>query len=235
MDIPQSTSACVLVAPIQIARTLLGPCTHFKTTADRIDGRRKELEAEQKRLVAAFAKGYLPEHELDTLVERIRAELQTLPPPQTRSAAECAQAAIVAGETLSDMASYWDEALPEERRDIVWALLTIGGLVYDLERRVIVGLIPRPDMLHVLALGLSHDWEQRSDGLWLRQEWLPAKLERSAMRLMPEQHKLNAGQREEARRLMGEGKTLRQVAAHFGVSRMAIWRLMNADKKGDDD
>ncbi len=125
--------------------------------------------------------------------------------------------------------------LPEERRDIVWALLTIGGLVYDLERRVIVGLIPRPDMLHVLALGLSHDWEQRSDGLWLRQELLPAKLERSAMTLMPEQHKLNAEQREEARRLMGEGKTLRQVAAHFGVSRMAIWRLMNPDKKGGDD
>jgi DNA invertase Pin-like site-specific DNA recombinase len=209
--------------------------TTADTTADRIDGRRKELEAEQKRLVAAFAKGYLPEHELDTLVERIRAELQTLPPPQTRSAAECAEAAIVAGETLSDMASYWDEALPEERRDIVWALLTIGGLVYDLERRVIVALIPRPDMLHVLALGLSHEWEQRSDGLWLRQELLPAKLERSAMKLMPEQHKLNAEQREEARRLMGEGKTLRQVAAHFGVSRMAIWRLMNPDKKGGDD
>ena len=62
-------------------------------------------------------------------------------------------------------------------------------------------------MLHVLALGLSHEWEQRSDGLWLRQELLPAKLERSAMTLMPEQHKLNAEQREEARRLMGEGNT----------------------------
>jgi predicted DNA-binding transcriptional regulator AlpA len=34
---------------------------------------------------------------------------------------------------------------------------------------------------------------------------------------------------------MGEGKTLRQVAAHFGVSRMAIWRLMNTEQKGSDD
>jgi transposase len=58
------------------------------------------------------------------------------------------------------------------------------------------------------------------------------------MTLMPEQHKLNIQQRAEARRLMGEGKTLRQVAAHFGVSRMAIWRLMNPnnpDKNGGDD
>jgi hypothetical protein len=51
------------------------------------------------------------------------------------------------------------------------------------------------------------------------------------MTLMPEQHKLNAEQREEARRLMGEGKTLRQVAAHFGVSRMAIWRLTQRDQQ----
>jgi transposase len=55
------------------------------------------------------------------------------------------------------------------------------------------------------------------------------------MTLKPEQHKLNAEQRQEARRLMGEGKTLRQVAAHFRVSRMAIWRLMSPDKKGGED
>jgi hypothetical protein len=54
--------------------------------------------------------------------------------------------------------------LPKERRDIVWALLQLGGLLYDLERRAIVGLIPRPDMLHVLALGLSAQWERRGDG-----------------------------------------------------------------------
>jgi hypothetical protein len=61
------------------------------------------------------------------------------------------------------MASYWDEALSEKRRDMVWALLTIGGLIYDLERQGIVGivgLVPRPDTLPVLALGLGDQWEQ---------------------------------------------------------------------------
>ena len=49
----------------------------------------------------------------------------------------------------------WTEATVEERRDIVWSLLMVGGLVYDLERRAIVGLIPRSPMLPVLALGLE--------------------------------------------------------------------------------
>jgi hypothetical protein len=191
------------------------------------------LDAEQKRLVQAFAKGYLAEHDLDRQVERIRAELQALPPPLARTADECTAAALVAGAMLADMAGYWDEALSEERRDIVWALLTLGGLVYDLERRAIVGLLPRPDMGHVLALGLAAQWEQRDDGLWLRPEFIPAKLERSKMTLRPDQRKLDPEQREEARRLLAAGKTLRQVAAHFGVSRMAIWRSMGMHPKRD--
>lgn len=205
----------------------------YDTSDDRIQQRRAEIEAEQKRLVQAFAKGYLSEHDLDAQVDRLRVELQTLPPPNTRTVEECAEAAIVAGETLTDMASYWDEALPEERRDIVWSLLQLGGLLYDLERRAIVGLLPRPDMLPVLALGLSAQWERRGDELWLRQEFIPPKLERSEVRLTPDQFKLSPADREAARRLLTEGKTMRQVAEHFGVSRMAIWRIAeNHPRKG---
>jgi Helix-turn-helix domain len=199
--------------------------TSYDTAADRVQQRRAELEAEQKRLVQAFAKGYLAERDLDAQVERLRTKLQELPPPTVRSATECTEAAIVAGETLADMADYWDEALPEERRDIVWALLQLGGLLYELERRAIVGLLPRPDMRHVLALGLSAQWERRGDELWLPSTFIPPKLERSEMTLKPDQHKLTPEEREQARHLLAEGKTLRQVAEHFGVSRTAIWRL----------
>jgi DNA invertase Pin-like site-specific DNA recombinase len=200
--------------------------TSYDSGTDRVQARRADLEAEQKRLVQAFAKGYLAERDLDAQIERLRIELQALPPPLIRSATECTEAALVAGATLADMAGYWDEALPEERRDIVWALLTLGGLIYDLERRAIVGLLPRSDMVHVLALGLVTQWEQRGDGLWLRPAFVPAKLERSEMTLRPDQHTLSLALREEARQLLAAGKTLRQVAAHFGVSRMAIWRSM---------
>ena len=146
----------------------------------RIVARRAELEAEQERLVTAFTKGYLTEQVLDAQIERIRGELQALPPQVMRSAAASMKAILAAGETLEDMASYWEEALPGERRDIVWALLTVGGLVFDLERQTIVGLLPRGDMLPVLALGLAERWEQRGDELWFREAFLPAKLARDA-------------------------------------------------------
>lgn len=61
----------------------------YNASSDQVQQRRADLEAEQKRLVQAFAKGYLPERDLDTQIDRIRAELQTLPSPTTRTANEC--------------------------------------------------------------------------------------------------------------------------------------------------
>jgi len=202
---------------------------NYDNGADRMLSRRTELEAERKRLVTAFTKGYLSEHDLDAQVERIRTELQSLPAPEVRTPEECTEAAIVAGETLSDMAAYWNEALPEERRDIVWALLNLSGLTYDLERRTIVGLLPRTDMLPVMAMGLASHWEQREDGLWLRTEYLPARIEREEMRHIPYQRKLTPAECRQARALVASGRSLRAVASHFHVSRMAIWRLLQED------
>lgn len=59
---------------------------------------------------------------------------------------------------------------------MVWSLLNIEGLIYDLERHIIAGLKPRVDVLPVLALGLEATkvWEQRDGALWPREEfWLP--------------------------------------------------------------
>ncbi len=41
--------------------------------------------------------------------------------------------------------------------------------------------------------------------------------------------KLTPGQRAQARDLVAGGMSLRRVARHFGVSRMAIWRAVHAD------
>ncbi|HLY32085.1 MAG TPA: helix-turn-helix domain-containing protein [Ktedonobacterales bacterium] len=235
--------------------------------------------------MTAFAKGYLTEGDLDAQVERIRAELIGLPAPRLRDPEDCTRAAIAAGETLADMAGYWGEAAPEERRDMLWALLSVGGLVYDLEYQGIVGLLPRPDVLPVLALGLATNWEQRDGGLWLRDEARVTHTARSvkvttvpyrAHRLTPEQReqaldlvragqspqqvaaqfgvsywvifrlvkrdhpnaastqqqqKLTPEQANEARALLAQGKTLRQVGVHFGVSYGAIWRLVQRDRR----
>jgi hypothetical protein len=154
----------------------------------------------------------------------------TLPPPTVRSAEECTGAAIVAGETLADMADYWDEALPEERRDIVWALLTLSGLVYDLERQAIVGLMPRDEMLPVLALGLADRWEQRDGSLWRRAAYLPPKRRRDNPHArLPKQYKLDYEQCARAREMVRAGRSMRQIAEHFGVSHIAVWRALHAE------
>ena len=46
---------------------------------ERITTARAELEAEQNRLNSVFRKGYITEQEFDEQVERIRAELFSLP------------------------------------------------------------------------------------------------------------------------------------------------------------
>ncbi|HEY7419492.1 MAG TPA: recombinase family protein, partial [Ktedonobacteraceae bacterium] len=169
--------------------------------AERIKRRRVELEAEQRRLVTAFTKGYMTEEELDAQVERIRSELFTLPIPVEQDTEIVTQAAISAGETLADMAAYWSEAIPEERRDMVGGVLMIEGLIYDLERHTIIGLIPKPSVLPVLALGLEKTgkWEQRDRGLWLCSEYWPPKRDLTTRNLPPPAHpSLSPAQREEA-------------------------------------
>lgn len=71
----------------------------------RVQTRREELEAEQKRILTIYTKGYLSEEDMEAQIERVRAELVTLPVPMHRDAEECAEAGITAGETLGDMAS----------------------------------------------------------------------------------------------------------------------------------
>ncbi|HEX4204405.1 MAG TPA: helix-turn-helix domain-containing protein [Ktedonobacteraceae bacterium] len=188
-----------------------------------------ELEAEQKRLVTAFTKGYMAEDDLDTQVERIRSELFTLPIPIEEDKEAITRKAHSAGETLEDMAGYWSEANQEERRDIVGGVLMVEGLIYDLERQIIVGLIPRPSMLPALTLGLEKTgkWEQRQSGLWLCPAYWPPKLDLTRRHVPPPAHpSLSPAQREEAIRLLQEpAMSLRRIASNLGVSKETIRRF----------
>jgi AcrR family transcriptional regulator len=200
---------------------------------EHIKQRRAELEAEQRRLVTAFTKGYLAEEDLDTQAERIRSELFTLPLPVEQDAEAVTQSAISAGETLMDMAGYWSEATAEERRDIVGGILMVEGLIYDLERQTIIGLLPKTHVLPVLALGLekTEKWEQRERGLWLCSHYWPPKRDLSKRHVPPLAHpSLSPAQREEAVKLLQEpGMSIRKVASILGTSRGTIFRLVKQE------
>jgi DNA invertase Pin-like site-specific DNA recombinase len=89
--------------------------------------RRAELETEQKLIIEVFAKGYMSERDLETHIDRIRSEMEALLPSSVQSVDACIKAAIFAGETLVDMASYWAKTLPEERRDMVWTSSSLAA------------------------------------------------------------------------------------------------------------
>ncbi len=78
---------------------------------------------------------------------------------------------ISAGERIPGMAALWDEATPEERRDMVMLLLEPGGLYYDLELKLIAALKPRPAFLPILRMlnGIVEYDEAR--GLIVTENW----------------------------------------------------------------
>ena len=198
--------------------------------SERIHQRRASLETEQKKFVSSFAKGYISEQDLDEQMRRIQVELFALPIPVVRDTERIAQEAVSVGETLGNMADYWSEATPEERRDMVWSLLSTGGLVYDLERHAIIGLKPRFSVLPVLALGLdaTEMWEQRDDGLWLRLEyWPPIREDKGNPPSQPPS--LTPAQQEKAIMLIRQGFSLRKVAELLGTSYASIHRLVKKE------
>jgi DNA invertase Pin-like site-specific DNA recombinase len=190
---------------------------------ERIQKRRAELDAQQKRLNSLFVKGYISEQELDEEMSKLQAERFKLPVLETKDPQKTVQDALSAGETLLYMADYWSEATPEERRSMVWRLLKQGGLIYDLERHTIVGLLPNANILPVLALGLEATgmWEQREECLWLREDYWPPKRDERPGRAPG----LTPAEQERAIALIRQGMSLRKVAEHFNTSYEAIRRL----------
>jgi len=61
----------------------------------------------------------------------------------------------------------------------------------------------------------------------------PGMPARCVVTCKPDHRNLTPEEREEARKCLAEGRTLRQVAEHFGLSRMAIWRLPQSHPRRD--
>jgi len=160
-------------------------------------------------------------------MESIRSELFELPFPEVKNTEQALQKAISAGETLEHIAECWHEVDTEERRDMVWTLLDKEGLLYDLERRIIVGLKPRTDVLAILALGLEATamWEQHGENLWLRENYWPPKLDKEGARLPSQPPALTPAQQEQAIMLIRQGFSLRKVAELLETSHETIRRL----------
>jgi hypothetical protein len=186
-------------------------------------------------VLTLFTKGYITEDELDEQMERTRAELFALPVVAIQNEQEVVKEALSMGETLQHMADYWNEAMSEEHRDIVWSLLKVEGLIYDLERQAIVGLLPRAGVLPVLAMGLeaTRMWEQRVGGLWLREEYWPPVIQVGPHLPPPQKPSMTPAQQERAITLIRQGMSLREVAKLFDTSYQSVYRLMKKVRQSE--
>jgi hypothetical protein len=94
--------------------------------------------------------------------------------------------------------------------------------------RALSGLIPRPDTLPVLVLGLGAGWEQRDDGLWLRETAAATYARSTGLADAPPTRStsLSPAQRDQALEQVRAGRSPQRVADALGVSYWVILRLL---------
>jgi len=96
---------------------------------------------------------------------------------------------ISAGEHLPGMAALWDEATPEERREMVMLLLEPGGLYYDLELKIIAALKPRPAFLPIVRMLTGVVEYDEAKGIIVTENWQDRNRRATSLRSLPASHK----------------------------------------------
>lgn len=203
---------------------------------------RRALEAEQSRIIETFHKGYIDAAGLAEKIGEIRTELAKIPIVPIHDPEGFLERAQEVASMLGDLATYWKTAPMRRQHEVVAALLMPSGVVYDLQRQLIIGLRPRPEAQPALELALADEWQRRDDDmsrgletsrytsmLWLKPEYYDRYARRSAAEAteyQPAQRSsISNEQRERALALLGTDQSLQQIADHVGISYWAVLRL----------
>jgi DNA invertase Pin-like site-specific DNA recombinase len=204
---------------------------------------RQALEAEQSRLIDAYRKGYIDDRKLGEDIAELRKALARIPMVPLHDFEGFVERALEVAEMLSDLATYWDTASIRRQHEVVAALFMPEGIIYDLQRQLIIGLRPRPEALPALETGLAHQWHggesstadqghavgEFTNMLWLKPEYYDLYARRSvtaAAEYQPAQRtSISKEQREQALALLATDQSLRQIADQLGVSYWVVLRL----------
>jgi DNA invertase Pin-like site-specific DNA recombinase len=212
--------------------------------------RRQALEAQQSRLIQAYRKGYIDDARLGKEIGEIRTELAKIPMAPIHDFEEFLERAQEVADMLADLANFWSTASMRRQHEVVAALLMPEGVVYDLQRQLIIGLRPRPEAQPALELALATAWQREDDDssrglestcytnmLWLKPEYYDRLARRSALEAaeyQPAQRSsITKEQREQALALLCTDQSLRQIADQVGISYWAVLRL--AQRFADPD
>ena len=134
------------------------------------EGRKgNRLQLKRNRILKQHREGYIEDEEMQAEIATVELALGrlNLPTPERLSL----DVILEAGERLPGIAALWEIATPEEQREVVMLLLEVGGLYYDLERKMIAAIKPRSVWLPVLRLAQGVQESQEEAGLLVIGDW----------------------------------------------------------------
>ncbi len=134
----------------EILRQMLAEAQSQGILLESMEREKERLKLKRTRVLKQYREGYIDDEEFYGEMASVELALHQLQTPEVNGVRF--DDVISAGERIPGMAALWDEATPEERRDMVMLLLEPGGLYYDLELKTIAALKPRPAFLPVLRM-----------------------------------------------------------------------------------
>ena len=134
----------------EIRRQMIAEAQAQGTMIDSVEREKERLKLKKTRILKQHREGYIDDEEFHGEMAAVELALHQLQTPEVNGVR--LDDVLAAGEHIPGMAALWDEATPEERREMVMLLLEPGGLYYDLELKMIAALKPRPPFLPILRM-----------------------------------------------------------------------------------
>ena len=136
---------------------------------DSMEREKERLKLKRTRILKQHREGYIDDDEFHAEIAAVELALHHLQTPEVNGVKF--DDVISAGEHLPGMAALWDEATPEERREMVMLLLEPGGLYYDLELKIIAALKPRPAFLPIVRMLTGVVEYDEARGIIVTENW----------------------------------------------------------------
>lgn len=111
---------------------------------------KERLKLKRSRILKQHREGYIDDDEMHMELGAVELALCELESAEVDGVK--LDEIIAAGERIPGVAALWEEATVEERREMVMVLLEPGGLYYDLEKKAIAAIKPRPAFLPLLRM-----------------------------------------------------------------------------------
>jgi site-specific DNA recombinase len=132
---------------------------------------KERLLLKRSRILKQHREGYITDMEFESEMAAVTLALQRIAVPELGGTK--VEEIMAMGEKLPAMTTLWQQAMPEEQREMVMLLVEPGGVFYDLEAQQIAAIVPRPAFLPLLGLSDHFKEYEESPGTLITTLWRP--------------------------------------------------------------